>query len=612
MLLNNLFDAINGQTVFAPDYLSIWFLSIVTLIFLIGAWYGKGYLAHYDQRRGQIWLHWTSYTLTFVGMLVLMCTRNLIVFLLGWELMAIGSFFAVIFENEKPLVLKSGLNYFIQSHIAVLLITAAFCRVYAITGSLDFDGVKLYLSEASQKEIFLFMLSLVAGFGFKAGIVPFHSWLPHAHPAAPSHVSGVMSGVIVKAGIYGIVRFASLMSSMQTQLGITVLVLGAVSGLYGIVNAAVHRDFKRMLAYCTIENIGIISMGIGVGLIGIGTENALIATLGFAGALLHTLNHALFKALLFFGAGNVYVSTHTRNMEELGGLIKQMPQTAFIFLIGSIAIGGLPPLSGFISEFVIYGGFLHGLNTNGLVVPVLMILSGIALAIIGGISMLTFTKSFGVIFLGTPRTQLHLLPQEVNKQMLWPAYALLVPIAIVTLFPTTFFDITTQIAELTFNIEIGATSAGSIAGFSETIGKVTLGSVLFAIIIAIVVGIRFKMVQNLPSHVSNTWGCGYANPIKGIQYTSKSFAHTLASLFRSILPTSNRFAALTAEEVFPKDRSHVSFDSDVCEKRIIAPIVGSIEHSLSKLQFVQNGNLQRYIVYGLGYILLLVAIALLY
>lgn len=612
MLLTNLFNAIDGRSLFAPDQLSLWFLSIVTFIFIIGAWYGRGYLSHYDQRKGQIRLHWLSYAITFIGMVVLMCTRNLIIFLLGWEMMAIGSFFAVIFENEKPLVLKAGLNYFIQSHVAVLLITAAFCRVYAVTGLLDFDAVRTYLAQASSKEIYLFMLALVAGFGFKAGIIPFHSWLPYAHPAAPSHVSGVMSGVIVKAGIYGIIRFAAFMSNGQMQLGITVLVLGVLSGLYGIVNAAVHRDFKRMLAYCTIENIGIITMGIGVGLIGIANESAMLAVLGFAGALLHTLNHALFKALLFFGAGNVYVATHTRNMEELGGLIKQMPCTALIFLIGSIAIGGLPPLGGFVSEFVIYGSFLNGFNETGLLIPVLMVLAGAALAIIGGVSMLAFTKSFGVIFLGTPRTQLHNIPQEVSKAMLWPAYVLLLPIIIIALFPSFFFDVAAYISELTYQVNIGAAAAGNIAGFSEIIGEVAHGFLIFVAIIAVVALIRFKAVKAHPSHVTNTWGCGYAQPIKGIQYTSKSFARTLADLFRSILPTSSRFNSLTTEEIFPKDRGHMSSDSDFCEKRIINPVISVLNMLLHKLQFVQNGNLQRYIVYGLGYILLLVASALLF
>lgn len=612
MLLTNLFSFVDGQSLFMPDRLSLWFLIIVTFIFLVGAWYGRGYLQHYDQRQSQNRLHWLSFVITYIGMVILMCTSNLIIFLLGWEMMAIGSFFAVIFENEKPLVLKSGINYFIQSHIAVLLITAAFCRVYAITDRLDFEAVQTYLSQASNTEVYIFMLVLVAGFGFKAGLIPFHSWLPHAHPAAPSHVSGVMSGVIVKAGIYGIVRFASLMSGGQTRLGVTILVLGVMSGLYGIVNAAVHRDFKRMLAYCTIENIGIISMGIGVGLIGIGTQSAVLAVLGFTGALLHTLNHALFKALLFFGAGNVYVATHTRNMEELGGLIKIMPHTALIFLIGSIAIGGLPPLSGFVSEFVIYGSFLNGFQVDGLAIPVLMVLSGAILAVIGGISMLTFTKSFGVVFLGTQRMQHHSLVHEVNKQMLYPAYALLVPIIVISLFPTLFFDIAAGISEITFDVNIGAAAAGNIAGFSEIVGQVAQGSLLFVAIIGAVVAIRFKMVKSHSVSVTNTWGCGYAQPIKGIQYTSKSFARTLADLFRAILPTSSRYNTLTTEEIFPKDRGQMSSDSDFFEKRIIAPLTNGLISILHKLQFVQNGNLQSYIVYGLGYILLLVASALLF
>lgn len=612
MLLTNLFSFVDGQSLFMPDRLSLWFLIIVTFIFLVGAWYGRGYLQHYDQRQSQNRLHWLSFVITYIGMVILMCTSNLIIFLLGWEMMAIGSFFAVIFENEKPLVLKSGINYFIQSHIAVLLITAAFCRVYAITDRLDFEAVQTYLSQASNTEVYIFMLVLVAGFGFKAGLIPFHSWLPHAHPAAPSHVSGVMSGVIVKAGIYGIVRFASLMSGGQTRLGVTILVLGVMSGLYGIVNAAVHRDFKRMLAYCTIENIGIISMGIGVGLIGIGTQSAVLAVLGFTGALLHTLNHALFKALLFFGAGNVYVATHTRNMEELGGLIKMMPHTALIFLIGSIAIGGLPPLSGFVSEFVIYGSFLNGFQVDGLAIPVLMVLSGAILAVIGGISMLTFTKSFGVVFLGTQRMQHHSLVHEVNKQMLYPAYALLVPIIVISLFPTLFFDIAAGISEITFDVNIGAAAAGNIAGFSEIVGQVAQGFLLFVAIIGVVVAIRFKIVKSHSVSVTNTWGCGYAQPIKGIQYTSKSFARTLADLFRSILPTSSRYNALTTEEIFPKDRGQMSSDFDFFEKRIIAPLTNGLISILHKLQFVQNGNLQSYIVYGLGYILLLVASALLF
>ncbi|MCQ2203952.1 MAG: hypothetical protein MJZ15_05880 [Bacteroidales bacterium] len=609
MSLTNLFNIVAEQEPFAIDTLSWWFIAIVTFVFAAGAWYGKGYLGHYESKPVQFRMHWLSYAVTYIGMMVLFTTNNMLVFLLGWELMAIGSFFAVIFENEKPLVLKAGINYFIQSHVAVLLITAAFGWAWSVSGLLNFDGIRSFLAQASEMQTFVFMMMLVAGFGFKAGIIPFHSWLPHAHPSAPSHVSAVMSGVIVKAGIYGIVRFASMMSVGQTTVGVTVLILGVMTGLYGILNAAVHRDFKRMLAYCTIENIGIITMGIGVGLIGCGRGDSTLAVLGFAGALLHTLNHAIFKALLFFGAGNVYVATHTRNMEELGGLIKVMPQTAFVFLIGSLAIGGLPPFGGFVSEFVIYGSFLDGFGADGLSIPVLMALSGASLAIIGGVSMLTFTKSFGVIFLGEARTQRPHVVHEVKNGMLWPSYLLMLPMLAVMLMPTLFFGMTTSIAESTYNLNMGAASTGAIAGFAEILGKVSIGFVIFAVIAGIVVALRFNAVKKAPTHVTNTWGCGYGAPIKGIQYTSKSFARTLIELFKAVLPSSSRYKAITTEEIFPKDRSHMSADSDFWENSLVNPITSGIGKVLDKFQFIQNGDLQRYIVYGLGYILLLVASA---
>lgn len=607
MSLTNLFSVLCDQTPFAIDELSMWFMSIVSFVFVAGAWYGRGYLGHYDSKPVQFRLHWLSYGITFVGMMLLFATNNMLLFLLGWEMMAIGSFFAVIFENDKPSVLKAGVNYFIQSHIAVLLITAAFGWAWSVSGKMSFDGISDFLSHASETETYVFMMMLVAGFGFKAGIIPFHSWLPHAHPSAPSHVSAVMSGVIVKAGIYGIVRFASLMSAGQTRLGVTVLILGVLSGLYGIVHAAVHRDFKRMLAYCTIENIGIITMGIGVGLIGMGREMPTLAVMGFAGALLHTMNHAIFKAQLFFGAGNIYVSTHTRNMEELGGLIKKMPKTAFVFLTGALAIGGLPPFGGFISEFVIYGSFLDGFHAEGLGLPVLMVLSGAGLAIIGGVSMLAFTKSFGIMFLGTERTQRPHEVKEVKTGMLMPSYMLMVPMVAMMLFPTLFFDLTTAIAETTYNIGIGAKTAGELAGFSEILGKVAQGFLIFMGITGLILLIRFSVVKGRPVHETGTWGCGYAEPIKGIQYTSKSFARTLMELCSIFIPSNTRYKSLTKEEIFPKDRSHMSADSDFWESKLVDPITNLSMKTLDKFQFIQNGDLQRYIVYGLAYILVLVA-----
>lgn len=599
-----------GRIDVVVDDMSGLFLILVSVLFSVGAIYGIGYLNTYDKRVGQTRLHWLTLMLTFVGMVVMMTTDNMIIFLIGWEFMAIGSFFAVIFESEKPLVLKSGLNYFIQSHIAVLMLTGAFVWVYSYSGTTSFEGFKIFMESATAKELCVMMFLLVGGFGFKAGIVPFHSWLPYAHPAAPSHVSALMSGVIVKAGIYGIIRFGSYVrysaADITTEIGLVILALGVISGLYGIINAAVHRDFKRMLAYCTIENIGIIVMGIGVGFIGMGESNYFITVMGFGAALLHTINHAIFKSLLFFGAGNVYIMTHTRNMEELGGLIKLMPRTAFVFLIGALAIGGLPPFGGFVSEWILYYSFIKGMTMSDLMIPAAMVVSGACLAVIGGVSMLTFTKSFGVIFLGEPRKMLVHQPHEVKSGMLKTSYILIGLIVMFVLFARQLFEFSTTIITDLFGLRLFSMETMEVGRVADILGTLSIVMVVFLAIMAAMVYVRFKFIEKREVSYSGTWGCGYMRPIKGIQYTGKSFARTLIELFKIFLPTSTRYKELTTEEIFPKERSHMSSDSDFVEKRIIEPVVGGLFKGLDKFQFIQNGNLQLYIVYGLAWVIILI------
>lgn len=592
------------------DGLSTWFVMLISFVFIVGVIYGVGYLGTYEKRSGQTKLHWITLMLTYAGMVVMMLTNNLIVFLIGWELMAIGSFFAVIFESEKPLVLKAGINYFIQSHIAVLMLTIAFVWVYSRSGMTTFDGFEVFMKGATAKEAYMMMFLLVGGFGFKAGLVPFHSWLPYAHPAAPSHVSALMSGVIVKAGIYGIIRFGSYLSfntaDVCTEVGIAILALGVISGMYGIINATIHRDFKRMLAYCTIENIGIIAMGIGVGYIGIGQGNHFIAALGFIAALMHTVNHALFKVLLFFGAGNVYVVTHTRNMEELGGLVKSMPRTAVLFLIGAIAIGGLPPFGGFISEIVLYYSFVKGMSMSDLMIPVVMVFSGACLAVIGGTSMLAFTKSFGIIFLGEPRKQLSHVPHEVGATMLWPGFVLILPILLMVIFAKKIFKMASAISVDCYQLNFMADEHRLMDNFTGVLGTLSVVLLIFMALVALVIFIRYRVISQRNVSYSGTWGCGYMRPIPGIQYTSKSFARTLMELFKLFIPTTSRYKEITTEEVFPKERSHITSDGDFVEKRVITPVMERLFKGLDRFQFIQNGNLQLYIVYGLAWIIVLI------
>ncbi len=371
------------------DGLSAWFILIINFTSVTGAIYGTGYLKEYQNSKQKLSLHWALFAVFHLSMVWVCLLQNGFAFLIAWEIMSLSSMMLVIFDGHKSKTIKAGLNYLVQMHISVVFLTIGFIWVYMETGSLEFDAISTFFS--TRPNLWLFLVFFV-GFGLKAGFIPLHSWLPHAHPAAPSHVSGVMSGVIVKLGIYGIFRIISFMKADYLLIGEVVVSISILTALYGILNAAVHRDFKRMLAYCTIENIGIIGIGIGLGLMGIGNNSQVLYFLGFGGALLHVLNHSLFKSLLFFSAGSVYQQTHTRNMDKLGGLIKQMPQTAVLFLIGAVAIAGIPPFNGFVSEFIIYSGLVEGLKLGDLSQTSLIVLTFAGLSIIGGISLLRSQK----------------------------------------------------------------------------------------------------------------------------------------------------------------------------------------------------------------------------
>ena len=526
--------------------------------------------------------------------------QNGLVFLIVWEFMSISSFLLVIFEHQKKATLQAGINYLVQMHIGILFLSAAFIWVYFSEGSFEFSAIEKFFT--SNQNLWLFFLFFV-GFGIKAGFIPLHSWLPQAHPAAPSHISGVMSGVIVKLGIYGIFRIIFLLKQDYTVIGEVIIILSVLTGLYGILNAAVHRDFKKMLAYCTIENIGIIGIGIGLDLMGIGSGNTVMIILGFAGALLHTLNHSLFKSLLFFTAGSVYQQTHTRDMEKLGGLIHRMPQTAMLFLFGAMAIGGLPPFNGFVSEFLIYTGILLGIKSIGIAYITLMIFSLAGLALIGGISMLTFTKSFGTIFLGNPRTHLHQQPREVTLGMRLPQYFILIIMLSIGLFPQFYFSLVNKIV---FKFIPGASSGNLLipALLLNSMSAIGKFAMLFISLLILIFFIR-KQFSGKHSVVEGlTWGCGYAVPTSKMQYTAKSFSKSLGKLLNFIVLEKKKYKEISATEIFPNERKYSSHYKDLFVTKIFNVIVDRLLYSMNYFQFIQNGKIQMYILYGVFFIVL--------
>jgi NADH:ubiquinone oxidoreductase subunit 5 (subunit L)/multisubunit Na+/H+ antiporter MnhA subunit len=357
-----------------------------------------------------------------------------------------------------------------------------------------------------------------------------------------------------------------------------------------------------MLAYCTIENIGIIGMGIGLGLMGLGNSNAFLVVAGFGGALLHTLNHSLFKSLLFFSAGSVYQQTHTKNMEKLGGLIRQMPQTAWLFLIGSLAIGGLPPFNGFISEFILYRGFLEGVKSTGFYFTALMIVSIACLAIIGGLSLLAFTKSFGTIFLGSPRTVLEHKPHEVSVVMRIPQFIIVAVMLSIGICPQVYFS---EAAQTVVSIFPSASfSYGNVLPSSvELLSRVGVYSLLFLVVAGVVYGIRNGFVRRHSEHFQPTWGCAYSAPNTGMQYTGKSFSKSLAKLVGLAVSEKKKYSEITSDEIFPKHRHYSSNYLDGFATYINL-ISDRLLFVMNYFQFIQNGKIQMYILYGLIFIVL--------
>ena len=415
-----------GIAVIRLDPLAAIFVLIISIGALLASVYSNSYMKMYIGKHLSLSTYYFFLGLMTSSMLLVVTIQNAILFLVVWEIMSISSFFLVSFENDKEDVRKAGIYYLIAMQVGAAFLIAAFAWTSNISGSLDFNSFTSVLNKSTEFSTLLFILFFI-GFGTKAGFVPMHTWLPKAHPAAPTGVSAIMSGVMIKTGIYGILRILLLVGIPGSGIAFTVLIISLITGILGVMNAIAQHDLKKLLAYHSIENIGIIGMGIGIGMIGIAFNQPVIAMLGFIGGILHIINHFIFKTLLFYGAGVVYIKAGTRNTEKLGGLIKVIPVTASLFILGSIAISGLPLFNGFISEFAVYLGMAKGLSVNNLAVNISFIIGLSGLALIGAMAVLCFTKVIGICFLGMPR-------KDYNKNISENSFSFLAPMIFLSVF----------------------------------------------------------------------------------------------------------------------------------------------------------------------------------
>jgi hydrogenase-4 component B len=572
------------------DALSAFFLLCILGLPIVAAIYGGAYLMAYRSRKN-LGSSWFFFNLLVASMVMVVLAHNAVLFLLAWELMSLASFFLVTFEDEKQSVREAGWTYLVATHLGTAFLLVLFLVLGHEAGSLDFDRFLAASESISPVAGVAFSLALI-GFGTKAGFMPFHVWLPEAHPAAPSHVSALMSGVMIKTGIYGLLRTLTFLGHPESWWGWALIGIGLASGLGGVLFALAQHDLKRLLAYHSVENIGIISLGLGTGVLGLALNQPALAVLGMAGGLLHVLNHALFKGLLFLGAGAVIHATGTRDLDHLGGLIRRMPWTAAMFLTGSVAICGLPPLNGFVSEFLIYVGAFAGIGLPGISVWGAATIAG--LAMIGGLAAACFTKAFGIVFLGEPRNDQVSHGHEVGWAMIAPMAVLALGCAAVGfLAPQAVAAMKPVIGRLT---GLGENEvASSLFLVIAPLRWVVPASGIFVLMVGLLVWLRHRLLAGREVSLSGTWDCGYARPTGRMQYTASSFAQPLTDMFGFVLRTRRRLKA--PDSLFPEHAALHTETDDVFRQNLFRPVFRGIEWLLLRLHWLQQGRVQFYILY---------------
>jgi hydrogenase-4 component B len=581
-----------GGLHFQIDALSAFFLLPVFGLSLAAAIYGRSYLEpQTDTRRvAGCWFHCSMLT---AGMALVIVAHDGLLFLLSWEIMALSPFFLVIFDDRSAAVRHAAWTYLAATHLGTAFLLVLFVMLGGAAGSSDFDAYSGVLQANPGLASSAFVLALI-GFGAKAGIVPAHVWLPEAHPVAPSHASALMSGAMIKVGIYGLVRMLTLLGPPHAWWGWLLIAIGASSGVLGVLFALAQHDLKRLLAYHSVENIGIILLGLGVGLLGLALGIVSLAAIGFAAGLLHVLNHSIFKGLLFLGAGAVQHAAHTLDLEELGGLLKRMPWTGTAFLIGATAIVGLPPLNGFVSEFLLfYSGFVAVAHPAATVAAAGLV-AILAMGLISGLAAACFAKAFGIVFLGVPRSAEAAAAHEAVLPMR-AAMALLAALCVVIglAAPAVVAAERTVVAAAA-----GVTSADIQNQLAMVTGPLaaTVGAFAFVIVLTLLLWMfRAHLLRTRRLGSGPVWGCGYLFPSARMQYTASSFAQPLTTQFHLFIR--NRETLAPPAGYFPVGASYSSDSGDPWLRLLFAPTFRWFDRLVSRINVLQHGYVHVYVLY---------------
>ena len=576
-----------GQVVIGFDGLSLFFLFTFQLLSVAASLYAVSYLRHYVERGLSVRGHLCFLTLLILSLQLVAVVQNALIFLVAWEIMALAAYFSIVFDRQKAEVRQGGFWYLVATHASMLFLVVFFLVLHELTGSWNFDDFGRHAGYDS-KTLAIVLLTGFAGFGIKAGFMPFHVWLPNAHPAAPAHVSGLLSAINIKAGIYGIARLMMILPAQEASYGWGLLAVSLISAVLGVWYALAQHDIKRLLAYHSVENIGIIGLGLSVAWLGQCYALPELVVLGFAGALLHTLNHAIFKGLLFFGAGNIDLQAHGGNIEKMGGFARVIPLTAVGFLVGAISICGLPPFNGFVSEFIVYKSFFRGADLLHGYAPLLLLFAAVGLAFMGGLAVACFTKLYGIVFLGQNRAGV------ASRRQSEPVFSSIVLLglaslcAVVGIFPDTSLRLVgPALAEL-------AGTDHARAEWASPIGQLQSVFLLFLGLIAVICAVKALRQRRTVVRLDPTWGCGYEPVTPRMQYTASGFAAELVQLGRPMLAFAVQWTPL--QSVLPVARTFHSHCQDRMEDTWLLVNRG-IGRLLGVLRRIQSGNIRHYVLY---------------
>lgn len=595
------------------DPLAAFMLMVISLLVVITALYSLAYVQEYKGRGA--WAMGVFMNLFIASMVALVVVDNAFYFIIFFEMMSLASYFLVISDQDDDAI-SAGLLYFLIAHAGSVLIMIAFFLLYRQSGSLEFAAFRQTHPQPLMASI-IFLLAFF-GFGAKAGMLPLHGWLPRAHPAAPSHASALMSGVMVKIGIFGIIKVGiDLLGASQLWWGVVVLGFGAVSSVLGVLYALAEHDIKRLLAYHTVENIGIILMGVGVGMIGIASHQPVLAALGLLGALYHLLNHAIFKGLLFLGAGAVIYRLHTKDMEKMGGLARMMPYTALAFLVGCMAISALPPFNGFVSEWFTYQSLFTMTKDGNFIIRLAGPIAIVMLAITGALAAMCFVKVYGISFCGLPRTEKAALAREVP----WPMTVAMLLLALLCL---TLGIGATHVAPVIARIATSLITTAPVPALQVAQGAVLFpqhssqamlstlyifcGLLILPLVILLVASL-YRGSRLAFRHGGDPWACGYAYE-QAMTVSAGGFTQPLRMMFAPLYRIRKTLdPAPMMQRALESSVSSAGRVEPVWDDKVVAPLIRLIQWLSQRIQWLQQGDFRLYCLYVVAALVILLIVA---